>query len=189
MVALCPNLSTNAQIIKGISASFSDETISIPFTRYVPIHPGGEIGFALQEKTTEKSIHQVNLYIGGFYHERVETALFLKAEYQYTFKIFNMIGFGFPIGLGYLHTFYPADVYIENHATGEFKTIHHYSRPHALISTGIGLSYVKFAAFQPFIKQELAIEAPFMDWFPSALAPHSLLKLGIIITLSNHEKK
>ncbi len=171
----------NAQTFEKISFTLQSEAIGFPFTNYAPLHPGAEVGLTVREKYHARSISTFNVYLGGYYHEKLATGVYLRAEYQHTFKLGNKFGLIVPMGLGYLHTFYPADLYDRNE-NGDFERVSHGGRPHALINLGIGLSYLGSDRFEPFIKQELAIETPFANTFP--FIPHSFIKAGIAINLN-----
>jgi len=90
------------------SVALITEAIGLPFTNYLPIHPGLELKTTLKTRETEKSKKSFNANLGGYFHRKLETAFYLGGEYQYTRKLFNQkVGLDFPVGLGYLHTFYP----------------------------------------------------------------------------------
>ncbi len=168
-----------AQKIEQAFFSLNTEAIGLPFTNYLPIHPGAEIGLTFKTIEKQNSIHRFNAKVGGFYHERLETAIYVGAEYQYTRILFKQkLGLDFPVGLGYHHTFYPADIYILE-SDGSFTEVNQIGRPHLFISAGVGVSYLGHEKFQPFIRQELFIETPFANGLP--YIPHSLLKIGLNI--------
>lgn len=174
--------SIQAQLVKEVSLALQTEAIGLPFTNYSPAHPGFEAGLTLWKKEGTKSIQTAEVFAGGFYHKKLETGFYLRGNYQYTFKVMDKLGVDLPVGVGYMHTFYPADLYEQDPATGEFETISQTGRPHALITAGIGLSYLSEGNFQPFIKQELAIETPFANSLP--VITHSFLKAGVKIKLA-----
>lgn len=149
-----------AQLVKQVSLTVLKESTAFPFTRILPIHPGGEIGLTFKEGKKEKSISNWSLIIGGFHHENIANAFYMKGEYQYrsiitSFLTLDMIG-----NIGYMHTFYPGDLYELKQETGDFEMITQFGRPHALIGIGVGITLIKNGKVQPFIRQALAIESP-----------------------------
>jgi len=174
-----------AQKVDQLSVAATTEAIGLPFTNYLPIHPGLELKVTLKTKETKKNKQSFNANLGGYFHRKLETAFYLGPEYQYTQKLFNQkLGLDFPVGLGYLHTFYPADLY-EQTESGDFEVVTQFGRPHLYVNLGVGLTYLGSKRIQPFIRQELFIETPFANGFP--LIPHSLLKIGLNIKLENND--
>jgi len=172
-----------AQTVKGISLSLMKESTAFPFTRFLPVHPGGEIGVTLGEKIREKSITNWNLGIGGFHHKNIANAFYLKGEFQYRPIIKSILTLDMIGNLGYMHTFYPGEVYELNEQTGDFEKITQYGRPHVLAGVGIGVTFIKSKKVHPFIRQELAIESPFANGIPVMI--YSFLKLGISYQLNS----
>ncbi len=171
----------NAQDLGKVSIALQSEAIGFPFSNYAPIHPGAEVGLTIRERHRARSSTAVNVYFGGYYHERIATGLYLRAEFQPTLKLGNHFGLLLPMGVGYLHTFYPAELYQVNDE-GSFEVARQGGRPHALLQLGVGISYLGHERFEPFIKQELAIETPFANTFP--FIPHSFIKAGLAINLN-----
>jgi hypothetical protein len=81
-----------------------------------------------------------------------------------------------------MHTFYPGEVYELNENNGEFEKINQKGRPHLLAGVGVGITYLKNKRWQPFIRQDLSIETPFINGIPVMI--HSFLKMGINYKLS-----
>tara|TARA_R110001599_G_scaffold84130_1_gene226549 strand:+ start:36550 stop:37125 length:576 start_codon:yes stop_codon:yes gene_type:complete len=175
--------SSKAQLIERISLAGSKESTALPFTRSLPIHPGGEIVLTFNEKKREKSITSWNLGIGGFHHKKIANAFYLKGEYHYRPIIKSTLTIDIVGNLGYMHTFYPGEVYELNKHTGDFEKITQYGRPHVLAGVGIGITYIKSENIHPFIRQELAIESPFANGIPVMI--HSFVKIGISYQLNS----
>ena len=174
-----------SQRIERISVAATSEAIGLPFTNYLPYHPGVEVKGTLKDTEKARSYRFVNVNLGFFYHERVETAFYLGGEYQYSIMLFKkQMGLDVPIGLGYLHAFYPGELYEQN-ADGDFEKVRQFGRPRAYANLGVGVSYTGASRFQPYIRQELMIETPFANGIP--VIPHSLLKLGVCIKLGTNE--
>lgn len=174
------SLDTNAQLLRTMGISLNSETVAFPFTRYAPIHPGVEFFATIKEKDNSRWRQQFNAQLGFFYHKKIETGIYAGAEYMPTLKLFNTIGIQAPMGIGYLHSFFPGDVYEQDAATGEFENQRQFGRPHFYLQVGIGLTYIKSARIQPFIQQGLMIETPFANGIP--FIPHSLLKIGFQVS-------
>lgn len=178
-VFLC--FSGSAQIARQLSVSILKESTAFPFTRFLPVHPGGELMLTISRQENQKSISGWNLALGGFHHQKIANAFYLRGEYAYrpiVRSIFTVDLIGYA---GYMHTFYPGELYQRNPQNGAFEKIRHAGRPHALAGIGIGLTLVKTKHIQPFIRQEFAIESPFANGIPVMI--HSFLKLGLSFSL------
>ena len=172
-------ISGYSQRFQQFSISLNSEAIGLPFTNYSPIHPGIEISGNLQKNEKHKSIRYLNAKAGFFHHQRLMNAFYLGAEYQYSQKLFKeRMSLDLPLGLGYLHSFYPGEIYEQNEA-GDFESINQVGRSHLYLNAGIGLTYLAGSRVQPFIRQELLLQTPFANGIP--LIPHSLLKIGVQI--------
>lgn len=170
-----------AQRIQQFSLSLYTEAVGLPFTNYSPIHPGIELAATFHTNDKEKSIRYARAKAGFFYHQRLETAVYLGGEYQYSLKVLNQkLSIDLPAGLGYMHTFYPAELY-EQDESGDFTPINQLGRSHLYVNLGLGLTYLGTEKVQPFIRQELMLETPFANGIPAI--PHSLLKFGVQINL------
>jgi len=171
-----------AQNLQRLSFAATTEAIGLPFTNYFPIHPGFEVEATFKRTEKTKSIRSLNATLGFFHHRKLETAVYLGGEYQYTYKLFqDRLGIDLPAGLGYLHSFYPSELY-EQTETGAFESISQIGRAHLYFNVGIGLSYLGNEKIQPFIRQELMLETFFANGLP--IIPHSFLKIGININIS-----
>ena len=178
-------MNIQAQRIKQISVAVMNENIAFPFSRYTPLHPGGELGLTLKQQFKPQSVRQFNVYAGGFYHKKVETGFYIRGEYLHQLIIAKKIGIQLPLGIGYMHTFYPGEIYELNTTTGEFEKGNQSGRPHLIANVGLGLTYINNSGIAPFIKQNLTIETPFANGIP--LIPHSFIKLGVTIKISSNE--
>ncbi|MEM6317682.1 MAG: hypothetical protein AAF960_08430, partial [Bacteroidota bacterium] len=127
-----------------------------------------------------KSIRYTNVKVGFFHHQRLENAFYVGWEYQYSQKLFNRLSLDLPMGLGYLHSFYPGEIY-EQTEVGDFEKINQTGRSHLYLNLGVGLTYLSENNIQPFVRQELLLETPFANGIP--VIPHSLLKIGVQIKL------
>ncbi|MEM8965619.1 MAG: hypothetical protein AAGE93_04315 [Bacteroidota bacterium] len=162
--------------IKYLSVSVMTESISFPFTRLSPLHPGVELGVTFHEWNRAHSSSKLNTYLGWFYHQEVDQGFYLRGEYEYAFRIKNTVSIGLPIGLGYLHTFHTGPVY-EQREDGSFTAITQTGRPHAILNLGLGVTYLRLGSFQPFIRYEMMAQSPFVATVP--VVSRSFLKVGI----------
>lgn len=167
---------------KQLSVVAMTESMAFPFTRYEPIHPGAEVGYALRAKQQQNKITAISLYLGWYYHRRVENAFYVRVEWGCQFKITDFLTADFYSGVGYMHVFYPGEVYELNPSSGEFEKIKQSGKPRALGSLAIGLTYLNQSRYSPFIRQDLAVESPFANGIPVMI--HSFLKLGVNIKIS-----
>jgi len=175
----------HSQQLKQISIAATTEAIGLPFTNYSPYHPGFEVKGTFKRTEKPQSIRYINANLGFFYHERLETAIYAGGEYQYTQKLFNeKLGLDIPLGLGYLHSFYPNDLY-EQTDNGDFEVVSQLGRSHLYANLGVGLTYLGSSKVQPFIRQELLLETPFANGIP--VITHSILKIGVHIKLADNE--
>ena len=178
--------SSFAQKIKQYSIAATSEAIGLPFTNYSPYHPGAEFTASLKINEKERSTRYLGLKAGFFYHRKLETALYLGGEYQYSLMILNnKLGIDVPMGLGYLHSFYPSELYEQNNE-GDFEKVSQFGRPHLYLNLGIGLTYKMNERVQPFIRQSLLLETPFANGIP--VIPHSLIQLGVQIKVQKNEE-
>ena len=181
-----PIINLKAQTVKGVSTAVFNESTAFPFTRFIPIHPGAEIGLTFRNVEKEKSIRQINAYIGGYYHRKLTAGFYLRAEYLHSLVIKEVFAFDFLMGLGYAHTFYPGEIYSQNAETSNFEKVNQKGRPHLILPVGIGISIPNKSKITPFLRQEMMIETPFANGIPVMV--HSMLKVGIHIQIIKDEK-
>lgn len=170
-----------SQVFQQYAVSLNTEAVGLPFTNYSPIHLGIEITGTIRKVEKSKSIRYTNVKVGFFHHMRLENALYVGGEYQYSQKLFKeRLSIDLPMGLGYLHSFYPGEIYEQNEV-GDFEKINQIGRSHLYLNLGIGMTYLSESKFQPFVRQELLLETPFANGIP--VIHHSLLKIGVQIKL------
>lgn len=172
-----------AQPIKGITIALTTESIAFPLTRITPVHPGIELGLTVMNKRNFKRIKEFNLVSGFYHHELLENAFYLKAEYLYR-PIFGKVTLDLSGSAGYMHTFYPGPMY-QISETGEPETVKQFGRPHGLLGLGFGITFIGTERFNPFIRQDFIVKAPFANGIPAII--HSILKVGTTINLNRYE--
>jgi len=169
-----------AQGIRGVSAAFQTESIAIPFSRVAPIHPGAELGLALAQKSKPQSLRRWSVYAGWFYHKDLDHGLYVRGEYAFVYRLKSTFELQVPVGLGYMHSFHPKPMYTQN-ADGSFSQKQQGGRPHALLTVGLGLSYLKLGQVQPFVKYEVFAQSPFVTTVPVVV--RNFLKIGTTFQL------
>lgn len=166
----------NTQIVKRISLSLNNESLAIPFTRFLPLHLGTEIGLTFFERGSDKLHHNLSAQVGFFHHKKLETAVYLKAVYQPIFRIKEKLGIAVPLSLGYLHSIPNQTTYQLNTSTGLYEAKASAGNPSMIGGLGIELSYIGWERFRPFIQQETCIRIAPSSVFP--LLVHSFVKIG-----------
>ncbi len=170
------------QETRRLSVAVLSESMAFPFTRYTPIHPGMEVGYTLKETDKPGLITATNLSMGWYYHARVENAFYVRTEWAWQFKLNDAFTADLYSGIGYMHVFYPGELYELNSSSGEFEKIKQTGRPHALGTIGVGFTYRNSSFCDPFIRQDLGIESPFANGIPVMV--HSFLKIGTHIKIN-----
>ena len=181
IILTCIFFEVGAQDINKFSLSGINESIAFPFTRNAPIHPGAEIGYVLKEKDKSRLIRSHSVYVGWYYHTKVQNAFYLRAETAWLFKVRQIATLDLFTGLGYMHTLYPGDIY-ELNSSGDFEEINQIGKPRALGTIGFGFTLKNNYLLEPFIRQEIGLETPFANGLPVMI--HSFLKVGTYIKIS-----
>ena len=174
------------QGIHRIHLSFMNEATAFPFTTLGPLHPGLEAGLTLKETPKPRSLRQWNVYGGWFYHEHLSYNFYLRGEYAHAWLMGKHLSLDFNGGLGYMHHFYPGELYEIDGEEGNIKAVRQWGKPRAIANLGVGFTYRNPSRLEPFLRQEVMLESPFANGMPVML--HSMLKLGIQYKLGNHEK-
>jgi len=167
-----------------LKVSFLNETVNIkPGFRFIkqPAHPGILIGteFILKEKT--KSNFHITSNFGFYYHKKFQNSFLLNSEIGYRFNFNFGLNLNSRFGLGYLHTFYPGEVY--KLTNEEFKKITDFGKPHLITSFSIGTGYtfnnLFSKPFEIFCNYQLLLEVPFATKIGMPILPHYIVNLGI----------
>lgn len=169
-----------AQKLENVFVSAMTETSAFPFSRYLPIHPGLEIGTTFFQVEGERSLHRGNFFLGGYTHRKIENGFYLRGEYVYTYKFKDLVGVNLPVGLGYQHSFYPGEAYTQNPESGEWEKARQIGKPHGLVNFGIGFTWLNNSRIQPFVRHENVIDIPFFNGFTTV---RTFLKLGVEIKI------
>lgn len=169
-----------------LELSFFNHAVTMPFDGIVmsPLHPGISIG--TEYGYTEGRLGRIfqNLHVGYYHNKYNAKALFLKTEggYRYTTGI-GLFG-EFSLGLGYLHSFHPREIFAMN-AQGEYEQVKDKGKAAVIFLGALGIGYdfscrvgwpvSLFIRFQPFIQTPYSIE--------SSLLPQSMVHFGVRVQL------
>lgn len=183
-ISFTPIVRVEAQEINNLYIAAMSETFSFPFTRFTPIHPGLEIGTSMLKKEKQKGVHNINVFLGGYYHQKIENGFYLIGEYAYQYKLNENFGIDLPVGGGYQHDFYPGEIYKQSETSGEWEKFNQMGKPHALVTFGFGFTFLKPQKVQPFVRYQSVIDFPLYNGF---MTTRTFIKIGVNIKLKNNE--
>jgi len=174
------------KIPKSLCLTFSvfNHSISTPFHKIVttPFHPGVQVGIEGRYVETQHSKLFQTLNLGWFYNKYNGTGFYVNTElsYRYTtrYKIFAEIH----VGLGYLRTYHPVDIY-ELNSSGTYTKARDSGYSSPLVSFAFGLGYaIKSSSdfsFAPFVLYESLIQTRYSS--DVEVFPQSALHVGVRI--------
>lgn len=173
-------------LLQAVSVSATTQAFGVPFTNYLPLHPGVEVKAPLGGATTyTHSTRYWRASLGFFHHAKVSTAVYGGLEHQFTYTLLeDKVHFDVPLGFGYLHSWYPGELYEQND-NGDFERVGQFGRPHLYGTAGIGFTFMPEANVSPFIRQDLMVQTPFANSIPVMI--HSFLKVGVHLTLPSRD--
>ncbi|MEL7533683.1 MAG: hypothetical protein AAFN10_20390 [Bacteroidota bacterium] len=160
---------------------FQQESASFPFTRFAELHPGVELSYGFAPKPKDETNRSTQWWISGgyFYHREVEAAYYLKASYAWQMPLGDIAQLELAPSLGYLHSFYPGNVY--ELQDGEYQAITQYGRPHVMAEVGFTALFLPNSKVRPFVQYRFGIESPFANGIPAF--PHSFYQIGLSYNL------
>lgn len=170
---LMSNLSAQSP---AVTLQFSNEQISLPFTRIAPLHPGLEIGYRLPVNANR----EWQVHAGGFYHEGLYTGLYLRAAHAWNYQPASFVQLQVAPGLGYLHTVTESPLWTVNEE-GVYEESGRAGQSHALAEVGLNAIFLPDAKVSPMISYRMAVETPFATVFPVMF--HNFLQLGVSVSL------
>lgn len=169
-----------------LEVSFINHAVTMPFDGIVlnPLHPGFSLGteFVYSEGRVGRIFQSLHL---GYYHNKYNArAFFLETEAGYRFTT----GFGLfadlSLGLGYLHSFHPREIF-EMNSRGEYEHVRDGGKGALIVMTSLGAGYdlsrkfgwpvSLFFRFQPYIQTPCNLE--------TSILPQSWVHFGIRIQL------
>ncbi|MEM8528534.1 MAG: hypothetical protein AAGG68_28105 [Bacteroidota bacterium] len=161
---------------QSIGVNFQQESVSWPFTRFDQWNPGAEIEYGFPAWEKGNGLRQVNLTLGYYFHRDVESAFYLKAEYNITLRIADDFHLDIVPALGYMHSFYPGEIYRLT-SDGNYELKQQLGRPHLWLESGLGFSFFRTKQISPFLQYRFALETPFANGIP--VFPHSFYQAGV----------
>lgn len=163
----------------SVTLQLSNEQIALPFTRIAPLHPGIEIGYRLPINNNR----EWQLHAGGFYHEGIYTAFYLRAAHAWNYQPASFVQFQVAPGIGYMHTVTENSLWTVNEE-GVYEESGRAGQPHALAEVGLNAIFLPDAQVSPMISYRMAVETPFATVFPVMF--HNFLQLGVSVSLPSN---
>ena len=169
-----------------LELSFFNHAVTMPFDGIVlkPLHPGFSLG--TEYGFTEGRLGRIyqSLHTGYYFNEYNARALFLKTGLGYRYTLgFGLFG-DLSLGLGYLHSFHPVEIFAQN-AQGEYERVKDHGKASVIffLTMGMGFDFSRvtnwpvslFLRFQPYIQTPYNPE--------SSILPQSMVHLGIRVQL------
>ena len=141
------------------------------------LHPGLMVGteWKLRQSRSHELFLAANL--GGYHQRLLSSGVFLNGELGYRYLSPIGIFAQASLGLGYLHAFYPGEVYGYDETSDRFQKKANTGRPALLASGSLALGYVIGKGAQApkvFIAYQYAPEIPF-----SLAGLHQMIGLGV----------
>ena len=147
----------------SMTLSFFNHSISVPFHKMIsePLHPGIQAGIEGSYFETRGSRLFQTLNIGAFNNKYNGIGFYLNTELAYRFTSTLGIYAETLLGLGYLRTYHPTDIY-ELNSSGTYEKVKDKGFSSPLLSFAIGVGYVvkstSSLSFAPFIRYESMVQ-------------------------------
>ncbi|MEL6589938.1 MAG: hypothetical protein AAFQ68_07660 [Bacteroidota bacterium] len=175
LISICLLFLLSTSYAQTLRLGGQQESSSLPFTSFAELHPGFELsyGFAPTDKGTRSTQWWIS---GGYFHHRgLESAAYVKVSYAWQQPVGDVLQLELAPSLGYLHSFYPGNVY--ELRDGEYQAITQYGRPRVMAEVGFTAALWPDKAISPFVQYRFGIESPFANGIP--VFPHSFYQIGI----------
>jgi len=165
-----------------LELSLFNHAVTMPFDGFImsPLHPGFSIG--TEYGYTQGRLGRIfqNLHAGYYYNKYNAKAFFLKTEVGYRYTAgFGLFG-DLSLGLGYLHSFHPREIFGLN-AQGEYEKVKDKGKSAVifLASLGVGYDFSQKAGWPVslFIRFQPYIQTPYNPEISAF--PQSLIHIGI----------
>ena len=177
---------TKEKIPKSLSLTLSvfNHSISVPFHKILskPFHPGGQIGIEGRYHETQRSKLFQTLNMGTFYNNYNGTGFYLNTELAYRQTTKYRLFAEAHVGIGYLRTYHPTDIY-ELNSSGTYTKVKDKGFSSPLFSFAFGLGYaIKSSSgisFAPFILYESLIQTRYSSELD--VLPQSAFHIGVRI--------
>ncbi len=175
---LCSPLVAQAQWIKALRLSIFSESIALPFSRLDARPSGASVGIGFWNRSRTHSESSLSLDLGFLHHAKVQNSIYLKVDYHYTYQIKGW-GWGVSGGIGYIHSFYPREVYRLDEQ-GQFESFTYLGKAGLLIDPGLFVSRQLSKRVRARLGYRYLIQYPTFSR-PLSVMPHNLLELGTTI--------
>ena len=141
------------------------------------LHPGIMVGTEWKLNQNPRADIFLTANLGGYHHRLLSSGVFVNSEIGYRYRSSMGIFAQASLGLGYLHVFYPGEVYEFDESANRFQPATNDGHPALLASLGLALGYkigTTPKAPELFISYQYAPELPF-----SLTGLHQLLGVGV----------
>jgi len=179
--------SINAMHKKPLSmtVSFFNHSISMPFHKIFaePIHPGIQAGVEGRYFENDRSKLFQTLNLGMFYNNYNGTGFYLNTEFAYRYTSKPRIFAEALLGVGYLRTYHPTDIYQLN-SSGTYQKASDKGFSSPIVSFAFGLGYAfkssSLFAFAPFVRYESIVQTHYNS--DLEVLPQAAFHVGVRIT-------
>ena len=166
-----------------VSLSIINQSWAFPqkkIFRMKPFYPGLVFGteYSYKEGKRGRLFQSANL---GFYVNNITgSCLFLQSDLAYRFTLNLGLFTDVSLGLGYVHAFYPREIFRQNKENGYVK-VRDTGKPAIMVSNSFSLGYdfTKRTGlhFAPFIKYQWFAQYPYFELIP--VRPNGILHVGL----------
>ncbi|HEV8515213.1 MAG TPA: hypothetical protein VGQ59_18150 [Cyclobacteriaceae bacterium] len=169
----------------SMTISFFNHSISMPFHKIFaqPIHPGIQVGVEGRYFENNRSKLFQTLNAGMFYNNYNGKGFYLNSEFAYRYTSKSGIFAETLLGIGYLRTYHPTDIYELNNS-GTYQKVNDKGFSSPIVSFAFGLGYAfkssSLFSFAPFIRYESIIQTHYNS--DLEVLPQSAFHIGLRIT-------
>ena len=140
-------------------------------------HPGIMVGTEWKLNDHQRRDWFIGANLGGFHHKKLSAGIFANGEIGYRYRFAFGLSAQAQLGLGYLHGFYPGEVYSYDDEAGAFQKTTNTGYSAIMPSVSVGLGYpLGSASYAP----ELQLMYMYAPEVPLNLAGlHQMIGIGI----------
>lgn len=149
-----------------------------------PLHPGIMIGTEWKLNQHPRRDVFLAANVGGYYHRWLSAGAFVQGEIGFRYGFPFGLSLEARAGLGYLHSFYPGEVYAYDESLGRYAEDSNTGYPSLLPSLGVALGYRLHRSPQAPVLQVLYQYAPELPFSYAGL--HQFLGFGITFYPFSH---
>lgn len=165
-----------------LAISIFNESTALPFTRLItlPIHPGMQIGTEWNYRARPHNKWVQTAHVSYFFHRYLFQGVALQSEIGHEYRFNWGISLRAMAGVGYLHTFGTAPIYVLENGQYVKKLDKGNARVMPSLSLGVGYDLQKQVPTSPrvFIAYQSWVEYPYSPGF-IPLMTHINLHLGV----------